>query len=310
MLPGVWAARAAEAKPSLIKLLTQLRGGAADECRIVLGPRFPIARGMRLWGVWFFPIVLAAAPPAYVVDDFEAETVQGGMWSPSGAQEGRAGVTDEVPAFSGRRSLRITVWPGDNRMVGRQNNPTERFELTLRRPQVRFGQEVWYAFALRVPGNFPTAATRTIIHQFKENVRPVPAGLPPAAKHCEKASPAFALYLEAGRRLVALTTSSTDCDHTRHVLAERPLAADRWHEIMVHTRPAHDASGFLDLYLDGELIGRYRGVMGYVCHGLGQIDTQPRFGVYRDAHPDAGPATIYYDAIRFAADRAGLSGKR
>jgi hypothetical protein len=304
--PRRYPGRVAEAKLSLIKLLTRAGSGAAAECRVVLRFRFRLGCGMRHWSLWLFSVVFAAAAPEYVVDDFEADAVRSGLWSPSGGQPGRAGVTDAIPAFSGRRSLRVTVFPGDNRMIGRQSNPTERYELTLRRPQVQLGREVWYAFALRVPADFPTAATRTIIHQFKENVRPVPPGMPAEVKHCEKASPAFALYLEAGRRLVALTTSSTACDHTRHVLAERPLAPDRWYEIMVHTRPAHEASGFLDLYLDGELIGQYRGVMGYVCHGLGHIDTQPRFGIYRDAHPQVGPATLYYDAIRFAADRAGL----
>lgn len=260
---------------------------------------------MRFFGLCLIASVLAAAPE-YVADDFETGTVDCAMWAPSGLQRDHAVVADDVPAFDGKRSLRIMVQPGDNRMIGRQGNTTERFELTLKRTQLSLNREVWYAFALRVPADFPTAATRTIIHQFKENVRPIPPGLPAGTRHCEKASPMFALYLEQGRKLVALVTSSTDCDHTRHSLAERTLSPDRWHEVMVHTRPAHAASGFLDLYLDGELIGRYRGIMGYVCHGLGRIDTQPRFGIYRDAHPGAGPATVYYDAIRFAATREGL----
>jgi hypothetical protein len=36
-------------------------------------------------------------------------------------------------------------------------------------------------------------------------------------------------------------------------------------------------------------------VVDDVCHGLGRIDTQPRFGLYRDAHAEAGSATIYYE---------------
>jgi len=260
---------------------------------------------MRACSLFLIPVALAAAPD-YVTDDFEASAVAQALWRPSGPQTERGVVTDEVSAFHGARSLRISVQPGDNRMTGRGGNPTERFELTLRSRQVNLGEEVWYAFAFRVPANFPTTDTRTVIHQFKENVRPRPPALPVGAKHCEKASPVFALYLERGRILGARVTSSVDCDHTRHVLAERAVAPDRWYEVMVRTRPAHDASGALDLYLDGELIGRYRGVMGYVCHGLGYIDTQPRFGIYRDTHPEVGPATLYYDAIRFAATREGL----
>lgn len=247
----------------------------------------------------------AALGAEMVRDDFETPPAAA-RWKPSGPQPGRAAVTDAVPPFHGARSLRITVQPGDNPMIGRQGNGTERFELTLQSTQVEFGRESWYAFALRVPGDFPTADTRTIVHQFKENVRPRPASLPPGVPHCEKASPAFALYLKRGRTLAALVTSSTACDHTRHVLVETPLETDRWHEVMVRTRPAHDASGFLELYLDGKLIGRYRGAMGYACHGLGWIDTQPRFGIYRDAAAGVGAATLYYDALRFAETREGL----
>lgn len=260
---------------------------------------------MKSLGLLLLGGVTLGAATDYVRDDFET-VVSAERWHTSGPQRDQGVVTREVPAFHGSGCLRMTVLPGDNRMVGRQDNATERFELTLRQPMVNIGQEVWYAFAFRVPAAFPAADTRTVIHQFKENVRPVPANLPAGAKHCEKASPTFALYLVAGRKLQALVTSSTDCDHTRHRLAEREITPDRWHEIIVHTRPSHGADGLLELYLDGELVGQYRGVMGYVCHGLGYIDTQPRFGIYRDAHPAAGPTTLYFDAIRFAATREDL----
>lgn len=260
---------------------------------------------MRLLVLVLLPVLLRGAP-ADLRDDFETGALSSAWWRPSGPQQGRAITTREVRAFHGERSLRIEVRPGDNAMTGRNGNRTERFELTLQRPQVSFGAEVWYAFALRVPADFPRAETRTLIHQFKENVRPRPANLPPGAKHCEKASPIFALYLRAGRTLEARVTSSIDCDHTRHMLGERPLQPDRWHEVVVHTRPAHDATGSLEVWVDGELLGRHEGVMGYVCHGLGFIDTQPRFGIYRDAHPAAGAAALFFDAIRFAPTREGL----
>jgi len=259
---------------------------------------------------WFiFPVLLSAglaAPRDFVVEDFEGGAIEASRWKLSGPQRGRAIVTGEVPAFQGASSLKISVQPGDNRMIGRNGSTTERFELTLRSRQVNFEEETWYAFALRVPATFPRAATRTLIHQFKENVRPIPVGLPPGAKHCQKASPVFALYLRAGRELAALVTSSTDCDHTRHELGARPLLPDRWHEVVVHARPSHSPSGLIEVWVDGDLLGRYRGFTGYVCHGVGYIDTQPRFGIYRDAHPAAGPAEIYYDAIRFAPTREGL----
>lgn len=253
-------------------------------------------------------LVLAATSVARepVADDFEAPAIAPERWRPSGPQTGRAITTTAVPAWHGARCLQIAVEAGDNRMEGRNGSATERFELTLRDTPVKFGEEVWYAFAFRIPADFPRTDTRTLIHQFKENVRPRPAGLSADVKHCQKASPAFALYLREGRELVALATSSVDCDHTRHELGRRGVEPDRWHEVVVRTRPSHGADGMIDVWVNGERLGGYRGVMGYPCHGLGYIDTQPRFGIYRDAHPEVGRAVIYYDAIRFASTREGL----
>ncbi|MBI5688955.1 MAG: heparin lyase I family protein [Verrucomicrobia bacterium] len=292
---------------ALLKLLNPARAVPQLRCGIVLEGSTRSTGFMR---VALFPLCLLVASPAMAReparDDFEASAVDGARWRPSGPQPGRAVTTAEVPAFHGGRCLKVTVEPGDNAMQGRQGNLTERFELTLRPVEVRLGEEVWYAFALRVPADFPTGGPRTLIHQFKENVRPRPPQLAPGVKHCEKASPAFALYLRGGRELAALVASSVDCDHSRHELGVRPIVPGRWHEIVVHTRPAHDARGFVEVWIDGERLGRYQGIMGYVCHGLGHIDTQPRFGIYRDAAPGLGAATLYYDAIRFAATREGL----
>jgi hypothetical protein len=150
----------------------------------------------------------------YVRDDFEGP-VSAERWHTSGPQPGQGTSSAEVPAFHGARSLRIFMRPGDNRMVGRQGNATERFELTLRESMVNFDQEVWYAFAFRVPATFPRADTRTIIHQFKENVRPIDPHAPPGTKACEKASPAFALYLVGGNETPGL-------GHVLHRLRSHP----------------------------------------------------------------------------------------
>jgi hypothetical protein len=72
----------------------------------------------------------------------------------------------------------------------------------------------------------------------------------------------------------------------------------------VHVRlnPAHDASGQVDIWLNGSLCGSYHGPMadrdyGARRNGTPFINAQPRFGIYRDWRAET--QTIYFDKIMF-----------
>jgi hypothetical protein len=57
--------------------------------------------------------------------------------------------------------------------------------------------------------------------------------------------------------------------------------------VQVRLNPAHDASGQVNIWLNGTFCGAYRGPMAdrdYGAHRNGApfINAQPRFGIYRD----------------------------
>ena len=79
--------------------------------------------------------------------------------------------------------------------------------------------------------------------------------------------------------------------------------------VQVHLNPAHDASGRVDIWLNGTFCGAYQGPMadrkyGVRRNGAPLINAQPRFGIYRDWRAET--QTIYFDKIMFwNADPSG-----
>ena len=72
--------------------------------------------------------------------------------------------------------------------------------------------------------------------------------------------------------------------------------------MQVRLNPAHDASGHVDIWLDGIFCGAYQGPMadrdyGARRKGVPFINAQPRFGIYRDWRAET--QTIYFDKITF-----------
>jgi hypothetical protein len=79
--------------------------------------------------------------------------------------------------------------------------------------------------------------------------------------------------------------------------------------VQVRLNPAHDASGRVDIWLNGAFCGAYQGPMadrdyGARRNGAPFVNAQPRFGIYRDWRAET--QTIYFDKIMFwNADPAG-----
>jgi len=94
--------------------------------------------------------------------------------------------------------------------------------------------------------------------------------------------------------------------HSHTVAAEKPVARLT---VQVHLKPAHGASGRVDIWLNGAFCGAYQGPMadrdyGARRNGAPFINAQPRFGLYRDWRAET--QTIYFDKIMFwNADPAG-----
>jgi len=200
--------------------------------------------------------------------------------------------------------------------------PSERAEIQIRSDRatgagelVKFGQPVWYRFSFKILGDWPRDVPavgrqlcRTVIHQIKQDSFK-------GGKSCD-ASPFFKIAarpLGARVRFFAQVAAGTPCAQppmvTRTKFCRRDLPRESWTAVQVRLNPAHDASGRVDIWLNGALCGTYQGRMADPDYGAGRdgkpfINAQPRFGIYRDWRAET--QTIFFDKIMFwNADPAG-----
>jgi hypothetical protein len=191
--------------------------------------------------------------------------------------------------------------------------PTERAEIQIKADRktgagevVKFGAPVWYRFAFKTgddwPRDVPAAGRtpcRTVIQQIKQN----------AAKDGTDcgASPFFKIEARPfgeGVRFFAQVTTGPVCTAPHEVrrtqLCRAGLPRDHWATVNVRLVASGDASGRVDIWLNGAHCGTYRGPMGDAEYGTRRngtpfIDTQPRFGIYRDWRAET--QSIYFDRI-------------
>jgi hypothetical protein len=180
---------------------------------------------------------------------------------------------------------------------------------------VQFGEPVWYRFSFKIAGDWPQDVQaagrqlcRTVIHQIKQDSFR-------GGKSCD-ASPFFKIEarpLGERVRFFAQVAAGAPCSQppmvTRTQICGRDLPRESWTTVQVRLNPAHDASGRVDIWLNGAFCGAYRGPMadpdyGARRNGAPFINAQPRFGIYRDWRSET--QTIYFDKIMFwNADPAG-----
>jgi Polysaccharide lyase len=200
--------------------------------------------------------------------------------------------------------------------------PSERAEIQMRSDRatgagelVKFGQLVWYRFSFKIGGDWPRDVPavgrqlcRTVIHQIKQDSFR-------NGKSCS-ASPFFKIEarpLGERVRFFAQVAAGTPCAQPptviRAQICRRDLPRESWSTVQVRLKPAQDAGGQFDIWLNGRLCGTYRGPMadrayGARRHGMPFINAQPRFGIYRDWRAET--QTIYFDKIMFwDADPSG-----
>lgn len=202
---------------------------------------------------------------------------------------------------AGGHALRIEVQPRDAYDAGEPgDNPTERVEMQIRRELVKFDEPVWYSFRFRLEAPWPQIVNRTVIHQIKQNIAADAArdrGGP-----CTAANPFF--KIEAGYRAetggAAFVTKVRGTDNCRDGKAgiqkcgPWPLAIGAWHRVHVALRPSQrEGETDLRVWLNGRACAPFTGALGYLDHGVRDksgkpvVDTQPRFGLYRDALPES-----------------------
>ena len=200
--------------------------------------------------------------------------------------------------------------------------PSERVEIQVRSDRatgagelVKFDELVWYRFSFKIAGDWPQDVPaagrqpcRTVIHQIKQDSSK-------DGKSCN-ASPFFKIEarpLGDHVRFFAQVAAGTPCAQPpmvmRAQICRRDLSRESWTTVQVRLNPAHDASGRVDIWLNGAFCGAYQGPMadrdyGARRNGAPFINAQPRFGIYRDWRAET--QTIYFDKIMFwNADPAG-----
>ena len=194
--------------------------------------------------------------------------------------------------------------------------PSERAEIQVKSDRqtgagevVKFGETVWYRFAFEVsndwPRDVPVAGRqpcRTVIHQIKQD----------AFMNGEScgASPFFkveARPLGDHVRFFAQIAWGDACASPPQVKRKlicitNEVPRETWTTVNVRLLPAHDATGRVEVWLNGRACGSYSGPMGDPEHGARRngipfINAQPRFGIYRDWRAET--QTIYFDKIMF-----------
>jgi hypothetical protein len=200
--------------------------------------------------------------------------------------------------------------------------PSERAEIQVRSDRatgagevVKFGQPVWYRFSFKIAGDWPQDVPvagrqpcRTVIHQIKQDSFK-------GGKSCN-ASPFFKIEarpLGERVRFFAQVAAGAPCAQPpmvmRAQICRRDLPRESWTTVQVRLNAAQDASGRVDIWLNGAFCGDYQGPMadrdnGARRNGAPFINAQPRFGIYRDWRSET--QTIYFDKIMFwKTDPAG-----
>jgi hypothetical protein len=231
-----------------------------------------------------------------------------------GANEAMARKTPYICDSEGSRAAAVEAGSG---VV-----PTERAEIRMRSDRatgagelVKFGELVWYRFSFKIAGDWPQdvpvagrQTCRTVIHQIKQDSFK-------DGRSCD-ASPFFKIEarpLGDRVRFFAQVAFGTPCAPSpmvkRTQICRRDLPREHWTTVQVRLNPAHDASGHVDIWLNGSFCGDYEGPMadrdfGARRNGVPFINAQPRFGIYRDRRAET--QTIYFDKIMFwNADPSG-----
>jgi hypothetical protein len=218
---------------------------------------------------------------------------------------------DDAPNHGERhRSLLVTIKPGDAYEPEPTSIPTERVEIQLQRELIRFDTTTWYSFMLRVHSPWLAKENRTVIQQIKQSIDKRYEIGRGGEEICAPSHPLFKIEVGSNSespvfRTKATGTAACGADVGKKLICgDWPLSADTWHRVHVAIRPSQrEGATYLRVWLDGRACPAFRGILGYPRYGVQReghpfIDTQPRFGIYRDALADL-VQTIEFDDVAF-----------
>lgn len=221
----------------------------------------------------------AHSPPLRVPDrdGFEGQALAS-FWLPGDHGSGRyaagAIVFSDEQARSGNQSAKITVREGDVAQRGDSGQANERAELDSGERAI-LNQDAWCGFSFLIPRGFPIVTTRLVISQWKQS------GL--------EGSPIVAQRFSGGRHYLTIRDLETR-GSWREAFELPSIAPGRWNDMVFHTRFAHDSSGVVEVWMNGQQVARYAGP---TASTRGRATFYHKVGLYRDRM--AAPMTLYLD---------------
>lgn len=229
-----------------------------------------------------------SAPAPQLRDDFEGDA-PAAFWLPGDHGSGRYAtgaveMTDEH-ARRGRRSARITLREGDVRQTGDSGQLNERAELDSG-AHALLGQDVWCAFSFRLADDFPIVDTRLVLSQWKQS------GL--------SGSPVVAQRYSGGRHRLTIRDLDSEGNWRDVVDLPEPVRG-RWHDMLFRVRFAADASGLVEVWMDGAPVAS---VAGPTASPRGEARFYHKLGLYRDRM--AEPMSVHVDAYALGPSRASV----
>ena len=242
----------------------------------------PVA-GLALAGALLggaIPAIVWPEAPLPLADDLDGAL--GAIWQLHRVRsDGLAFVTD--PTGAPRRVLAITLKPGD--MAG-DGGGTERAELSeANAVHLPTGTDVWYAFSLYLPPDFPVQDRRLVIGQWKQDCGDC------VAAH----SPAVANRYRGGVFAITIDTAAG----RRTLFEDRAEFRGRWHRLVYRLRIVPSPDGLLRAWLDARPVVDYQGPLGFADD---RDSVYFKIGLYRD--PLGVPMTLLVAGFRRGSSRA------
>jgi len=201
-----------------------------------------------------------------VLSFFAQDSIAEGAWNLS-----------ESFASDGKKSVKITMRPGDKLVDGRERAELRDLKLPL-------NTEIWQRVDMLLPKDFPIRKNNLVLMQVKQD---------------GDNNPIFSIRFSEGKMFARIRFDNKQLDYP---FEEKIPARGLWNTFILHTKCSRQ-EGFIQLWLNDELLVDYRGPSAFKDEGE---RTYFKFGPYRDQSPEE--MVVYFDHFQrgISAEDVGL----
>lgn len=202
----------------------------------------------------------------------------------------------------GTQAERFVLRAGDcARSIGDCGDNRERVEFAEAKPSVRLGVEVWYAWSIFLPREFPKVSRHSYYYTFGQIHQNSPSRIKLMFRF---SGDGFLMNMKDPRRLGGKPI--VPAPNYRNV----PIASDRamrgrWNRVLLNAKWSVQSNGFIELWLNGRKIWSYDGP---TTNAEGRLYF--KYGIYRGRTDRCdGPcpvATAYFKDVRQGRTRADV----